>query len=177
MFSVKKTLIRTLIKGLMLVSLISFLSSVQAHTYYEGFTEISVNTVKHRIEVVHNYTTHDLEILLSEKFNQRISADRDNYLKYLKRYIQETFTLSKDGKNLVLTWSGIENGIAETEIYQTVNNVESLLNVKITNKILIGFFPAQVNRTNYNDTSDPKNILSGTLIFKERETVKIIVNN
>ena len=160
-----------------LISLIYFSGSLQAHTYYEGFSDIRVNVAKQRIEIVHHFTTHDLEVLLSEKFNKRVSADRPNYPKLLKLYVNDTFQLSLNNKLLDIKWSGIENGVSETVIYQTVENVTSLNNVKVTNRVLIDFYPEQINRSNYEDASQSNKILSGTLIFNRNNESKIISKN
>ena len=143
-----------------LVIIVSLSIRVQAHTYYEGITDISVNTSKGRVEIVHRYTTHDIEILLSEKFDNRITTDQLNYSKYLKQYIQDNFSLMKNKNILKIEWVGIENGINETVIYQTISGLESLSGVAVKNGILTGFFPEQINRTNFDDGK-----LSGTLIF------------
>jgi hypothetical protein len=142
---------------------------LQAHTYYEGLTDISVNPAEQRIEIVHRFTTHDLEILLSEKFDSRISADQKSYLKYIKQYIEEQFSISLKQTKLKINWVGVDNGVSETVIYQTVSKMESLSGMRVTNKILIGFFPEQINRTNYNDGQ-----LIGTLIFDSNNQTRKI---
>ena len=164
------------------ISVITFSGHGLAHTYYEGFSELSVNVVKQRIEIVHHFTTHDLEILLSEKYNQRVSADRANYSKFLKNYIKDTFSLSLNSKELKIKWAGLDNGISETVIYQTVEKEDkqqnvSLLNIIVKNQILIGFYPEQINRTNYKDNSVLNSPLFGTLIFNDNERIKKIQKN
>ena len=169
--------LKNTIKSALLIGFIVFSGNGASHTYYEGFSDIRVNVVKERIEIIHHFTTHDLEILLSKKFNERVSADRPNYLKHLKNYINENFKLSLNNEPLKIQWSGIENGINETVIYQAIEKIKSLNNIKVTNQVLISFYPEQINRVNYKDASVENKILSGTLIFDENKRVQIITNS
>lgn len=152
--------------GLFFLSAQSFI--VNAHTYYEGLTDIKVNISERRVEIVHRFTTHDLEIFLSKNLNKSITADAPRYSGYLEQYINQSFTLKKEESILKLEWVGIENGISETIIYQVVSGLTDLSGVEVKNKILTGFYPKQVNRINYKDQK-----LSGTLIFEKGGTQKI----
>jgi len=150
--------------------LVSLPVIVNAHTYYQGITDISINKSEQRIEIVHRFTTHDLEILLSEKYNKKITADLADYSKYLKKYIQNSFELKKRRSLLKLEWIGIENGINETIIYQTVLGLNDLSKIIVNNYILTDFYPEQVNRVNYSDDR-----LSGTLIFDAKDQTQQII--
>ena len=139
-----------------------------AHTYYEGLTDMNVNISEDRTEIVHRFTTHDLEIFLSKKLNRKITADTPSYSDYIEQYIKQSFTLKKEESALKVEWIGIENGISETIIYQVVSGLTNLSGIVVRNEILTGFYPKQVNRTNYKDQR-----LVGTLIFENGNSQKI----
>jgi len=147
-------------KWVALLLLIAISNSSTAHTYYEGLTDISVNRSKQRTEIIHRLTTHDIEVLLSEKFNQRISADQSSYEQFVRQYVEQHFSLITNKKNIPLEWVGIENGVNETVVYQTKEKLIDLLGIQVKNTLLTELFSEQVNRTNYDDGKT-----SGTLIF------------
>ncbi|MDQ7048302.1 MAG: hypothetical protein Q9M92_01680 [Enterobacterales bacterium] len=133
---------------------------VHAHSYFEGVADIVINPHKNRLEIMQRYTTHDLEISLSRKYNKRLSADQDIFTEYLKQYISESFYLVNQGVRIELEWVGSENGISETTIYQMNRNISALTGVTVHNQVLSDLFPKQLNRVNYQDSEK-----SGTLIF------------
>ncbi len=135
----------------------------QAHSYFEGLTDILINQNKNRLEVVHRYITHDLEVLLSERFDRQISADQDEFEVYLEKYINQNFYLELNKEKISLTWLGVEKGISETLIYQMNESITQLIGIEVHNEILTDFFPQQINRTNFKDGS-----ISGTLIFNQQ---------
>jgi len=151
-----------------------FLSNLPllGHSYFEGITDIETNTRKNRIEVVHRYTTHDLEILLSSKYHQKILADQANYKQYLQQYLSQKFSLSIGHKPINLYWVGIENGITETVIYQMSSGLFPLLGVRVHNEILTDFFPEQLNRVNFKDSE-----VTGTLIFNQDTKQAVIISS
>lgn len=153
-------------KGLPLLlffgSIIVCANPLGAHTFFEGLTEISYNERTNSMEIIHHYTTHDFEVLLAEKYQQKVSADQNNYEALLRRYTNQHFSMVKDKVPLKINWVGIEAGINETVIYQEIPGLKSLNLIAITNQMLTDFFPAQINRVNYAMPG-----AKGTLIFTE----------
>lgn len=146
------------IGSVMALGLLAKVSS--AHTYYQGLTDITVNKKENQIEIVHHFTTHDLENYLSDTSNQRIQADRSNYELLIKHYFAKAFQLAKLDQPITLEWVGMENGVNETVVYQVISGLHTLDGISIRNEVLMDYFPRQLNRVNYDDGE-----LSGTLIF------------
>jgi len=135
-------------------------SCLLAHNYFEGFVDLQINSHKNRLEIVHRYTTHDLEIVLTKKYAKKITADQDDFNFYLKKYINDQFYLVKNKHKIELEWVGNENGISETSIYQMNSSSRNLSGMILHNQVLTDFFSHQVNRVNYKDSE-----IRGTLIF------------
>ncbi len=154
-----------IISALFFASITGCALPLSAHTFFEGLTEISYNARTDSTEIIQRYTTHDFEVLLAEKNQQKVSADQNDYENLLRRYTNRHFSLVKYQTPLKINWIGIEAGINETVIYQEIPGLKSLNQLTITNQMLIDFFPAQLNRVNYS-MPDAK----GTLIFTEDNT-------
>jgi hypothetical protein len=138
-----------------------FTSSAIAHTFFVGSTEILVNEHTKSVEVIHRFTSHDLELLLSDKHQVSVDADSQAYIKMVRDYVMNGFSLSdKNGKQLPLVLVGVEAGINETFIYQEVAGVTRIEGVVVAHRLLTDYFPNQKNRVNYKS----KNV-KGSLLF------------
>lgn len=138
-----------------------FTSTAIAHTFFVGSTEILVNEHTKSVEVIHRFTSHDLEALLSDKHQVSVDADSQAYIKMVRDYVMNGFSLSdKNGKQLPLVLVGVEAGINETFIYQEVAGVTRIEGVVIAHRLLTDYFPNQKNRVNYKS----KNV-KGSLLF------------
>lgn len=138
-----------------------FTSTAIAHTFFVGSTEILVNEHTKSVEVIHRFTSHDLEALLSDKHQVSVDADSQVYIKMVRDYVMNGFSLSdKNGKQLPLVLVGVEAGINETFIYQEVAGVTGIEGVVVAHRLLTDYFPNQKNRVNYKS----KNV-KGSLLF------------
>lgn len=132
-----------------------------AHTFFVGSTEILVNEHTKNVEVIHRFTSHDLEALLSDKHQVRVDADSQAYVKMVRDYVTNGFSLSdKKGKKLPLVLIGIEAGINETFIYQEVVGVTDIKGVVVAHRLLTEYFPNQKNRVNFESAT-----AKGSLLF------------
>lgn len=147
-----------------------FSLSVNAHTFHEGMSSLTVNEKTGNLEIVHRFTTHDLIVMLSKITNTQVRLDDKNYETLLINYWEKHFSISQSNKNLTIDWIGIDKGINETTIYQEIKQINSLKNIKVSNNLLIDFYSQQINRLNYDDEAE----LKGTLIFRQGETVHFI---
>lgn len=136
-------------------------SQAIAHTFFVGSTEILVNEHTKSVEVVHRFTSHDLEAMLSDRNQVRVDADSEEYLTMVRDYVTNGFSLTdKDGKQLPLVLVGIEAGINETFIYQEVEGLTSIKGVVVAHQLLTDYFPNQKNRVNFESTAT-----KGSLLF------------
>jgi len=136
-------------------------SQAIAHTFFVGSTEILVNEHTKSVEVIHRFTSHDLEALLSDKHQVRVDADSQEYVKMVRDYVMAGFSLSdKTGNKLPLVLVGIEAGINETFIYQEVEGVTNIEGVIVAHRLMTDYFPNQKNRVNYESKA-----VKGSLLF------------
>lgn len=146
------------------------MSQAIAHKFFVGSTEILVNEHTNNIEVIHRITSHDLEFMLSDKYQQTVAADSPAYLKMVQDYVEQNFILKdKDGKTLPLNLIGIEAGVNETFIYQEVEGIKDLAGVNVYHRLLTDYFVNQKNRVIYESPT-----LSGSLLFDNNIRVKQI---
>ena len=144
-----------------LVGWFGLVANAASHTFFVGTTDISVNKYTGNTEIIHRFTSHDVEALLSDLHQQRISADSEQYLTLLKTYVEQHFSLKgQDGKSLTIEWIGIDPGINDTFIYQEIPRRTKIQGVTISHQLLTDFFPKQKNRLNYESLT-----IKGSLLF------------
>ena len=146
-------------------------ANASAHTFFIGSTEISVNEHTNSIEIIHQFTSHDLEAMLSDKYQQRINADSEQYLKLVQDYVEQRFTLfDNNGQRLTIEFIGVEAGINATYIYQEVLAKSNIKGVVIYHQLLTDYFPKQKNRVNFESKA-----IKGSLLF-DGKTKKLLMN-
>jgi len=162
-------MIMRLIFALML-SLTMVAAPAAAHTFFVGNSDVIANQHTKSIEVIHRFTSHDLEALLSDRHQVTILVDSQEYVALVKQYVMNNFALlDKSGNALKLEFVGVEAGNNDTYIYQEVLNNASLDGVTIKHRLLTDYFPNQKNRVNF----ESKN-LKGSLLF-DNNTVSAVI--
>jgi len=152
------------------LSLYLVVAPATAHTFFVGNSEILANEHTNSIEVIHRFTSHDLEALLSDRHQVRIYADSAQYLKLVELYVAKNFALiGANGRPLTLNFVGIEAGINDTYIYQEVPNSAVLEGVEIKHRLLTDYFPNQKNRVNFESKTG-----KGSLLF-DNNTVSAVI--
>jgi len=146
---------------LVLTSLYWVAAPAAAHTFFVGSSEIIANEHTKSVEVIHRFTSHDLEALLSDRHQVRVLADSEEYLALVEQYVARNFSLvDKDGNKLPVTFVGVEAGINDTYIYQEVLGTTKLEGVTIHYRLLTDYFPNQKNRVNFESKK-----IKGSLLF------------
>jgi len=136
-------------------------SQAIAHTFFVGSTEILVNEHTKSVEVIHRFTSHDVEAMLSYQHQQRVDVESDEYLQMIRDYVAKGFSLTgKDGKELPLAFVGIEAGINETFIYQEIEGITDIKGVVVNHHLLADYFLNQKNRVNFESST-----VKGSLLF------------
>ena len=149
-----------LVSGL-LIGWFGLVASAASHTFFVGTTDIAVNPYTGNTEIIHRFTSLDLETLLSDRYQLRISADSDQYQKLVKQYVENGFSLTEqDGTVIAISWIGIDPGINDTYIYQEVTAHTVLKGIMINHQLLTDYFPNQKNRLNYQSAK-----IKGSLLF------------
>ncbi len=147
-----------------LICAVGVVANAAAHTFFIGATEISANQYTNSIEVIHRFTSHDLEAMLSDKYQQRIDADSEEYLKLVQDYVEQRFSLTDvNGQRLTIEFIGVEAGINATHIYQEVVGKKTIKGLTIYHQLLTDYFPKQKNRLNFESKA-----IKGSLLFDDK---------
>ena len=140
-----------------------------AHKYFFGLTELSVNPNNQTIEIIHQFTAHDLENAIAEQKQEHFSPEHEKYDLYIKQYFDKHFQLDVHKKKISLTWVGLEIIKGKVIVYQEAPYKNKLLGIVVKNDLLVDTYSKQVNTVNYQDS-----VLKGSLTFTESNGVAII---
>jgi hypothetical protein len=151
-------------------------ASAAAHTYFFGVTELNINRASKHIEVIHQFTGHDIENTIAEIKQVRFSPEHPQYDKLIQDYIEKHFVLVRDNKVVELNWIGFEIKRGQLFAYQESVSENYLTNLVVKNTILVDTYDKQVNTVNYQDFSS-SNKVQGSLTFDQSLKVGVITAN
>ncbi len=124
-------------------------TSVAAHTYFFGVSDLSINASTQHIEVIHQFTAHDVENAIAQIKNVSFSPEHPQYDAYIQDYFEQHFELKKENQLIPLDWVGFEVKLGKLIAYQESKHKETLGNVTVTNSLLIDIYRKQLNTVNY----------------------------
>ncbi len=87
------------LKFFLVLMLIGQTTFVFAHKYFFGLTELSVNPRNQTLEIIHQFTAHDLENAIAELKQEHFSPEHQKYDSYIRDYFNEHFQLHVKQKN------------------------------------------------------------------------------
>ena len=131
-----------------------------AHKYFFGLTELSVNPRNQHIEIIHQFTAHDVENAIAEIKQIHFSSAHPDYELHLQQYVEQQFAVSSSKQTLKLNWVGLELVKDKLIIYQEITTKNKLLGLVVKNALLVDTYAKQINTLNYQDTA-----IKGTLTF------------
>lgn len=121
-----------------------------AHRFHAGLTEIIYNDHSGNIEIVHSFTAHDIEAVLTDIEHRQVDLDQKSSETVLQRYIEKQFVITGPNKQgLSLHWIGMRLDAEKIIIFQEVKNKKSLKNYVLRNQILIDRIASQFNTVNF----------------------------
>lgn len=161
-----------LFSSIILLLIIGWSSFSSAHKYFFGLTELSVNPRTQSIEVIHQFTAHDIEYAIAESTQEHFSPGHEKYEIYIQSYVEEKFKLSRSGQEITLNWIGLELVKGNIYIYQEVPSQHFLQGIVVKNALLVDTNSKQVNTLNYQDAK-----VEGSLTFTHAEVIAKINNN
>lgn len=160
-------------KILLSILLFGLAVSSAAHTYYFGVTELNLNNTNKHIEVIHQFTAHDIENAIAERQQVHFSPEHPQYDKFIQDYIEEHFVLERNDKVIKMNWIGFEVKRGKLFAYQESVSKNYLANLVVKNVILVDTYVEQVNTVNYQSVSST-NIIQGSLTFDQSLKVAMI---
>ena len=149
--------------------LLGYGAFASAHKYFFGLTELSVNSNNQTIEIIHQFTAHDIENAIAEQKQEHFSPEHPKYDLYIKNYFDNHFQLDVNQKKIELSWVGLELIKGKVIIYQEAPFKNKLAGLVVKNDLLVDTYTKQVNTVNYQDS-----VLKGSLTFTESNSVAII---
>ncbi|KGJ89785.1 DUF6702 family protein [Colwellia psychrerythraea] len=149
-------------------------ASATGHTYFFGVSELNVNPETQHLEIIHQYTGHDIENAIAQSKQIHFSAEHKHYDLYIQQYFERQFTLSRNQVNIPLNWLGFEVISGKVIAYQESQQQSFLPQLVVKNAILIDTYPKQVNTVNFQGKDLQGVALFGSLTFDYRIKEAII---
>lgn len=126
--------------------------AAHAHNYHMGIADISYNAATGSTEIVHTYTGHDVEALLTQVYQRRYDLGQKDSEAALRRYVEKQFyILGANGKRLRLEWVGIRVNADNVVIFQEIERTRLSPGARIHHQLLTDFLPGQRNTLNVQD--------------------------
>ena len=123
-----------------------------AHNFHMGIADISYNPASGSTEVVHTYTGHDVEALLTNLYQRQFDLGQEDSEAALRRYVEKQFYLvGPDGKRLRLNWVGMKVNADNVVIFQEIERTRLAPGTRIHHQLLTDFLPSQRNTLNVQD--------------------------
>jgi hypothetical protein len=143
-------------------------ASATGHTYFFGVSDLSQNNKTKRLEIVHQFTTHDIENAIAEIKQIHFSAEHKDYNLYIQQYFEEKFSLSHKNVIVPLSWVGFEITSGKIIVYQESKQESFLPQIVVKNAILTDTYPKQVNTVNFQGIDIQGKAIFGSLTFDYR---------
>ncbi len=136
-------------KILFLLIIFSLSSFSAYHKFYVSVTEIEHNEKNSSLQVISRVFTDDLEKVLKERFDPDLrlgkKVETPGVEAYLKKYLEQRFTVEVDGKPLEITFLGKEYENDMTLFYIEIPEVKGFSSIKVKNTMLLDMFEEQKN--------------------------------
>ena len=123
-----------------------------AHNFHMGIADISYNAASGSTEVVHTYTGHDVEALLTNLYQRQFDLSNPEDEAVLRKYLEKRFALlGADKAPLAIKWIGLAAGPQSVVVYQEIENTPLSSATMIEDEVMIDFLPDQINTVNINE--------------------------
>jgi len=139
-------------KWLLLSVLGLFLSSSRPpspHPFHVSVIEINHNPSDKNLEISCKIFTDDFEKVLIQNYKTKVDLinppDRKAIDKLIFDYINTHLSIKTDGKPAILTYVGFERENDAIFAYVQADNIPSVKNIDIGNRIMYDFFDDQTN--------------------------------
>lgn len=152
----------------LVIALVMLVVAAQAaaHKYYFAITDINYSDEQRTIEIVHQFTAHDIENAIAEQQNITFNSGHPEYDNKVRAYVESHFQLFRAEKQLPLTWLGLEIDRDKIVVYQQADNENFLSGLLVKNDLLVDTYAKQVSTVNYRDKQ-----VFGSLTFTESQRI------
>jgi len=135
-----------------------------AHRFFFGISELNVNHKTNEIEIIHQFTVHDVENLIAQQKQINFSPEHPQYELLIRQYFEKNFKIQKNNTNIKISWVGLEIVRQQLFIYQEVKDQNFLVGLVVKNDLLTDTYAKQINTVNFQD-----NTFKGSLTFSQSQ--------
>jgi len=143
-----------------------------AHNFFFGITEVTLNPVSKQIEIIHQFTAHDVENAIAGQQQIHFSPEHKDYQTLIRQLFEQNFALLENQQPLPLSWIGMEVVRGKVFVYQQGPAKNFLSGLVVKNTLLVDTYPEQVNTLNYQDNDN-----KGSLTFTQLHKIAKIESN
>jgi hypothetical protein len=137
---------------LCLIFLIS--QSAFAHKYFFAISDINVNHHTQTLEIIHQFTIHDVENAIAEQQQIKFSPEHPRYEKLIQQYFEKHFKIQNNNTSIKLSWIGLELVRDKLWVYQESDSLKNFNGLVVKNDLLIDTYPEQINTVNFQNNND-----------------------
>ena len=137
--------------------------------------------ISKHIEVIHQFTAHDIENTIAEIKQVNFSPEHPQYDEFIQSYIEKHLSLQQYNKIITMNWIGFAIKRGQLFSYQESVTENFLTNLVVKNTILVDTYAKRVNTVNYQDLSSTEKSstkkVQGSLTFDHSLKVTTITAN
>lgn len=146
------------------------INSLFAHRFFFGISELNVNHKTNQIEIIHQFTLHDVENLIAQQEDVNFSPEHPQYETLIRQYFEKHFKIHNNSTIIMIDWVGLEIVRDQVFVYQEAKYPNFLIGLVVKNDLLTDTYAKQINTVNFQD-----NNLKGSLTFsKSQRSAKIL---
>ncbi|MGZ3184593.1 MAG: DUF6702 family protein [Telluria sp.] len=136
-------------KAALIAILFCVSTTVDAHDFHVGLTELSFNARTGSTEVVHTLMAHDVDQLMSDLYQRQLDFSDPDDEALLRKYVESRFTLlDKDGKPLPLHWVGVKAEADTITVFAELEHTPLDAVRRVRDGLLSDYQRAQLNTLN-----------------------------
>ncbi|WP_157207724.1 DUF6702 family protein [Mariniflexile maritimum] len=143
-------------KHLFLLFLLPLWAFTLAHKYYVSVTQIDFMPEKQSVQITSRIFIDDLENLLRERYDKKITLAIKNEMpttdRVIERYLKEKIKIKINGNSVNLNYIGKEYDTDIVKCYLEIEGIKTIETIEISNQVLFDMFDDQQNiiKTNIN---------------------------
>jgi len=147
------------INFVVLIVLVSLSSFMNSHKYYVSVTDVEYVKEAKSLQIISRLFVDDIEKVFQERYDESIKIEGELVDTYIEKYFSKKLLIQVDDefKNFRFIGKEIEDDMIHC--YFEVENISSIGEIKITNKLLFDVFDSQQNITHLKIDDKKKSFL------------------
>ena len=150
-------------KYLLVFFLVPLLAFTAVHKYYVSVTQIDFLPEKQSVQITSRIFIDDLEKLLRERYDEKITLATKNELPivdtYIEKYLKGKLKIKINNKEVSLNFIGKQYDTDIVKCYLEIEGVKAIESIEISNQVLFDIFSDQQNIIKTKINSQQKSII------------------